>query len=528
MLASAALAFAQTPYIPPTRVPQTEEPPLANPKEAPNTPLPKLPYSGTPYSGPPNAAPTPNPRPVTPVTRPGVDPPPPVVSIHVRAPGSIALGKDVEYKLIVENTSTAPAHHVLVSNPVPKNATFVSADPEPEDKTAAVLRWQLNSLAAGARKEIKLVLRPSGNDDVNNVARVQFEHGEQVTTKLQRPQLKVQRFGPTHTHENDAMTFRMVIENTGVVEVKNIVLSDVLDKGLDHEGNNVGSERQRSWPAIEVLQPGKKQEITYTIFAKEKGTFSAKATVKADAMEPVNSSWTVVVGQALLDVKMTGPERSYLSQPAVYQISVRNTGTIPLSNVAVVFSLPQAISVVRATQGAEKFKDRLQWMIANLPAGAVKSFTVSVSAATAGRIEMITEALAKGAKGQTNVGTEFQGVAALRMKVDASSNPAAVGEKITYTVTIENTGDMDAKDVAVRINYPTILLSPDHSNPEPTAQKNDLTYVNLTVKRKDSLRILITMKAAADGNAVFRAELTSKEHLPSAPVVVEESTTITR
>src|SRR5262249_11691841 len=172
-----------------------------------------------------------------------------------------------------------------------------------------------------------------------------------------------------------------------------------------------------------VLQPGKKQEITYTIFAKEKGTFSARATVKADAMEPVNSSWTVVVGQALLDVKMSGPERSYLSQPAVYQISVRNTGTIPLSNVTIVLSVPQSVSVVKATLGGEKFKDRFQWIISSLPAGAMRSFNVSVSAATAGRIELITEALAKGAKGQANVGTEFQGVAALRMKLDASSNP---------------------------------------------------------------------------------------------------------
>src|SRR5262249_4870441 len=141
--------------------------------------------------------------------------------------------KDIEYKLIVENPSTAPAHHVLVSNAVPKNATYVSADPEPEDKAAATLRWQLNTLPAGSRKEIKLVLRPSGDGDVNNVARVQFEHGEQVATKLQRPQLHVQHYGPMATHENDAMTIRLVVENTGVVEIKNVVITEELDKGLE-------------------------------------------------------------------------------------------------------------------------------------------------------------------------------------------------------------------------------------------------------------------------------------------------------
>jgi uncharacterized repeat protein (TIGR01451 family) len=519
-------ALAQTPYIPPTRVPQSEEPPLANPKEAPSTPLPRVPNSGMPYPGQQNPAMAPFPRPVAP-TRPSNDPPPPVVSVHVRAPASVALGKDIEYKLVVENTSSAPAHHVLVSNAVPKNTTFVSADPEPEDKAAPMLRWQLGSMAAGARKEIKLVLRPSGDGDVNNVARVQFEHGEQVTTKLQRPQLRVQHYGPTHTHENDAMNIRLVVENTGVVEVKNILVTEQLDDGLDHEGNNTGSQRERPWK-IDSLQAGKKQEFTYTIFAKKKGSFSGRVLVKADAMAEVKSSWTVVVGSALLDVSMTGPEKSYLSQPTSYQISVRNTGEIPLNNVAVKFHLPQSITVVRATQGAEKFKSELQWIVASLPAGASKLFTISVSTTTPGKLELIAEALGKGATGRANVGTDFQGAVALRMRIDSSNNPVAVGEKVTYTVTIENTGNVEAKNVNLRVSYPLLLLSPDHSNPTPNSQNNDLTFASLTVKPKDAQRILITMKAAGDGNAVFHAELTSPEHLTSGPLVVEESTTITR
>jgi uncharacterized repeat protein (TIGR01451 family) len=516
-------ALAQSPYIPPTRVPQSEEPPLANPKEAPSTPLPNVPNSGPIRPGMPNGATAPMPRPAVPA-RPSNDPPPPVVSIHVRAPASIALGKDIEYKLIVENPSTAPAHHVVVSNAVPKNATFVSADPQPEDKSAATLRWQLNTFAPGTRKEIKLVLRPSGDGDVNNVARVQFEHGEQVATKLQRPQLHVQHYGPSATHENDAMTIRLVVENTGVVEIKNIDVSEQLDDGLEHDKtSNVGPQ----WK-IESLQPGKKQEYSYTIFAKKKGTLSGRISAKADAMAEVKSSWTVVVGSALLDVKMTGPEKSYLSQPANYQISVLNTGTIPLSNVAVKFHLPKGITVVRATQGSEKFTGELQWMVASLPAGGSKLFNVSVSAATPGRTELIAEALAKGATGRANVGTDFQGAVALRMRIDASGNPVAVGDKVTYTVTIDNTGNVEAKNVNLRITYPLLLLSHDHSNPPPTAASNDLTFANLTVKPRDTVRVLITMKAAGDGNAVFHAELTSNEYLTSGPLVVEESTTITR
>src|SRR5207237_269889 len=112
------------------------------------------------------------------------------------APASAAAGQDLEYRIIVENASRAPAHHVVVRNPLPAHAIFVRATPKP-DETGAELLWRLGTLDGCGSREIVLVLSPTGGGDVDNCARVQFEHGQCVTTRVTRPQLVVRQAGPT-------------------------------------------------------------------------------------------------------------------------------------------------------------------------------------------------------------------------------------------------------------------------------------------------------------------------------------------
>jgi hypothetical protein len=70
-----------------------------------------------------------------------------------------------------------------VKDALPANAKFVSADPKP-NKTDPELQWHLGTIGGGASREIILVLQPTNKEDVKNCARVQFEHGQCVTTRL--------------------------------------------------------------------------------------------------------------------------------------------------------------------------------------------------------------------------------------------------------------------------------------------------------------------------------------------------------
>ncbi|HJT79279.1 MAG TPA: hypothetical protein VJ739_18935, partial [Gemmataceae bacterium] len=112
-----------------------------------------------------------------------VDPPVPTVALRVRVPATVAAGQEVEYHITVENRSRAAAHHVLVRDPLPANARFVRATPEPFARAPELL-WKFGTLGPCARREIILVLTPTGPGEVRNCARVQFEHGECVSTRV--------------------------------------------------------------------------------------------------------------------------------------------------------------------------------------------------------------------------------------------------------------------------------------------------------------------------------------------------------
>ena len=65
--------------------------------------------------------------------------------------------------------------------PVPTNTRYKTATPAPESDPAATggnLSWKLNTLKGGQRREIVLVVEPTGGDEIVCRARVTFEHGE--------------------------------------------------------------------------------------------------------------------------------------------------------------------------------------------------------------------------------------------------------------------------------------------------------------------------------------------------------------
>src|SRR5262249_19604516 len=202
------MASGQFIHTPPFQ--QTRDPPLAEPGRANVFPAPQ-PIILTP----------PAPLPISPPEVNREDPPTPIVAIRVRVPASAAAGQDLEYHICVENLSAAPAHHVIVRNPLPANARYVRANPEPSAKEPELV-WNLGTLEACGCREIVLVLSPTGTGDVLDCARVQFEHGQCVTTHIVRPAINVRKAGPTQAVVNAALNYQLTVTNTGGTELTGV------------------------------------------------------------------------------------------------------------------------------------------------------------------------------------------------------------------------------------------------------------------------------------------------------------------
>ena len=255
---------------------------------------------------------------------------------------------------------------------VPPGAEFVRASPEPTAREPQII-WELDTLPAGASKEILLTLKPTGAGDVDVTARVQFEHGESVHThvggrpagappapapapmppapmppvapaaappldrgEVSSPLLHLRKTGPTHALVGDFITFQLVVANTGTADALDVELDDSLPEGLElwsrteqaPKGNRGNWKIGRLAPAATVLRE-------YDVLVKKPGDQENVAQATAAGGLRETASWKVHVDEPKLSVAVSGPAKGLLNRPAKYQITVTNSGTAPLTNVEV-------------------------------------------------------------------------------------------------------------------------------------------------------------------------------------------------
>jgi uncharacterized repeat protein (TIGR01451 family) len=494
-VASPVAAGAGPICIPPTLLAPTREPPLAEPISP--LPMPAL-ASAEP-----------------------ADPPGPVVVLRVRVPAAAVAGQELDYRICVENCSPAAAHHVMVRNPLPANARFVRASPEPHVHDPELL-WRLGTLEGGAKREIVLVLSPTGGDYLKNCARVQFEYGECVTTKVARPSLSMQKQGPTQAVLSDTLNYRLTLTNTGSTDLTNVLLTDILPAGLEHAS---GKDRL-SW-IVGTLAPGQSQSVDYQVVAKKLGRLCNKAIATAAGGLREEKEGCVSVGERKLDLTMTGPERRYLNIPAAYQITVSNPGTVPLTNVVINDPVPAQTTFQSAGSGGELIGGQVQWLIGTLPPAESRTVEVRLRALAPGRI--CNQAVATADSGltkQAEACTDFTGASALSLEVEDTPDPVEVGGQTTYEITVRNPGSNPVTRVQIAATVPeqvTVMRAAGASDNRKEGQR--ILYDPLTLPAGGEARFRIDVKAERPGDVRFKVELTA-DQLTAGPVQQEESTTI--
>jgi uncharacterized repeat protein (TIGR01451 family) len=528
-IASVALAADQQParglrttqFIQQAPIIQSPEPPLAD-------------------QGQRNVGPVPQPRLLTPTMPVPIhgpeelreDPPTPVVALRIRVPAVATAGQELEYRICIENLSTAPAHHVIVRNPLPANARFVRANPEPSAKEPELI-WNLGTLAGCACKEIILVLSPTGAGDVQDCARVQFEHGQCVTTRIARPAIKVLKTGPAQAVLNGLLTFQLTVTNTGATELTGVVLLDKLPTGLVHSSG----QRDLTWD-LGAMAPGQSRSVDYQVTATSPGKLRNKAMATAAGGVRDEVEHEVQVAEVKIGLSMTGPEKRIVGAPTPYQITVSNGGTVPLTNVVISDPIPAQMGFVSAGNGGTLMKptvpslgpDFVQWAIGSLEPGASKTVDVVLRSNAAGRICNRARATANGGQtAQAEACTEFTGEAGLVLAVVAIPNPAEVDTKISYPITVRNTGFARVTNVRIKADVPTELRVSAVKPPMGSAHHEDgqiVTFDGINLEPDQEARYEITVLAIKAGNLRFKVEMYADQLTSGLPVYKEAPTTV--
>jgi uncharacterized repeat protein (TIGR01451 family) len=436
-------------------------------------------------------------------------------------PARVAAGSEIEYHICVENRSQAEAHHVLVRNPVPAAARFVRADPEPNVREPE-LRWQLGTLPAGTFREIILVLMPAGTSDVDNCARVQYEHGQCVHTRVARPSLRVQKSGPAQAVLYDALTFQLTVTNSGDAEAEGVVLTDTLPAGLEP----VGYQNPLSWN-IGTLAPGQSRSVEYHAVAKAAGGLCNRASVTAAGGIHEVAESCIHIGEAKIALAATGPARRYVHIPAAYQLTVTNAGDAPLAEVVVANPVPAKTSFVSAGQGGQLSGSEVQWTLGTLAPAEVRTLDLTLKGEQAGLIcNRATARAARGLTAQAEACTEFLGVPALLLELVDTDDPVEVGSETSYIVSIRNQGTSDATNVRIEATVPEQLeVTRVEGSSDHRQEGQRLVFRPVTLQPRGQARYVIHAKALRPGDVRFKVDLNA-DQLTSGPVHEEESTTL--
>ena len=409
-------------------------------------------------------------RPVANAPRAGADVPDPaypVVTIRVRVPADMPPGDDIKYVITVQNVSSADAHGVTVRNPLAAEVEgVVKAEPEPDkaQSTPKQLVWSLGTLKGGASKTIELTLRHKKDvTELKNLAYVKYEHGQSVTTKLAKPTIKVSKTAPKQTVRDETYTVRVQIENTGKVAAEGVRVVENLPTSAEVEAITAGGKKlaqpegqQWLWE-IAKLQPGERKVIEYRVTpreAKDVFTLTSVSGQRLVADKPAEARTQVLVPG--LEVKLTGPTGVVSAgESAKYEITVRNTGTLPSAGVKVTGTLPADCKPTMKTDGGQVFRDSIVWQVPRLEPGEAQAFRFAIKANTTGRRVVVASASdARGTKAGQELATVFAGTAALVWETEFKPLTVQVGKQGVFTVKVKNNGGEAARNVRVQIDVP--------------------------------------------------------------------------
>ena len=412
------------------------------------------------------------------------------------------FGDKVDYTVTVTNDGMGDAKDVVVRDVLGEGLKFVSATGNYSfDEVTRTVTWIVD-LAKGESKVFSVIATVSGYGNVTNSL--------VVGNKTAGVNVTVPEINPDKTVDNeipnfgDNVTYTVTVTNDGIGDANNVVITDVLDKGLkflNATGNFTYDEKTGT--------------ITWTVdLAKgETKTFNVNVTVLGYGV----LSNTVVVGNKtavrnitvpeIITVKEVNSSAIHIGDEITYTITVSNSGKINATNVVIRDILPEGLKFINASNGGvyDSVTGIITWIL-NITANSTVDLTADVCVNKSGNI---TNTVNVGNK-TSNCTIESGDIVDLEIHIVADKSEIYVGDNIVYTVTVINNGPSDAINTIANILIPNALSIFSYNATKGTF---DITSGNWSIGNlTNGEKVVLTFvaKALNEGNSTVYVNVTSE------------------
>ncbi len=389
-----------------------------------------------------------------------------------------AIGDTVTYTVTATNNGPDGATGVVVNDMFPSGITVLTANPPATGANALGSFWNVGALASGDSRTIVVTARVDSPDAQVNTATVTADQYDTVPANNSASaaisgataDLVVSKLVDDAAPANlgDTVTFTVRVANDGPDEAKGVSVADALPSGMTLVSSSAptGTTYTGGVWTIGSIPSGETRELTVTATIDTLSPVTNTATATANTVDPtpVDNTASAQVDVPDTDVRVTKTVNAAtppVGTNVTFTITATNAGPLAATGVSVADVLPANLTLVSANATAGTYTAGA-WTIGAMANGASETLTV-VATVTDGAPLTNTATISAdqedGATANNTASADVDGqVAGIELtKTVDDSTPAAIGDQVTYTITLTNNGPDAATGTAVTDQLPAGL-----------------------------------------------------------------------
>jgi uncharacterized repeat protein (TIGR01451 family)/fimbrial isopeptide formation D2 family protein len=400
--------------------------------------------------------------------------------VKVAQTDPVDAGEEMDFTFTVTNNGPSDAKGVTVTDVLPANLTFVSAE-APCSGTATVT-CAIGDLAEGdsVTLTLRVLIDPNETVEVSNTASVTSTTPDSNPTNNESTATKpvgvlanvvVEKDGPAASVlQGTSFDYVIRVSNTGASSAVDVTLNDPLPAGVAFENvtTDVGSCLEASGTidcAFGTMQPGDDAQVTVRVRAVDVGTPTNTATVETPSTESTTTdneddAEVEVVPAADLGVTKTAPATVDAGGEIPYVLGVTNNGPSPATEVTLSDTLPSGVEFVSADAGCTHAAGVVTCAVGDLAVSETASYTVTVKAPYALGDQTLTNSVVVDGKEGDLVTTNDSAQATTTvgpsadLSIAKTAGGATAGGSANWTIVVRNDGPSTADPVKVTDTLP--------------------------------------------------------------------------
>lgn len=409
---------------------------------------------------------------------------------------------------------------VVVNAQLPPGVTYIKSEPQAKQE-GGILTWNCGPMKNGQSLYAKVWVKCETEGELCACFCAKATPVSFCTLVCAKPKLACQNCGPAKAGPGDTINYKVTVTNNGSCAAENVVLTYSITDILQHF-----SGHKSFYYSLGSLAPGESKNIDIPLCALKRGNACNRAVVSSSNADSVTSKICTNICCSELNVVKTGPKEQSLGKNADYQISVTNTGDVPLNHVVITDTAPPATAIISAN-GATVRGNQAIWKLKELQAGEKATFVISLTTCTPGNFTSRANVCSiDGCNASSEATTRWKGRPSLHACISDTNDPICVNDPTSYDIQLSNQGLEPDSNVKVIVRFPKeVQPLVTCGDLKGTISGQTVTYqACATMWPKQTLNLRIDAKGRESGEGRVIVEVTSDSI--GTPIAQQESTTV--